>query len=448
MRRAMTVVAAVVICAGAVLTAPTATASASGTFSGTLADGATWVADVPDDWNHTLVLYSHGYGSLAAQDAPDEATKAQLLAAGYALVGSSYAGSSLWAVPTAVQDQFAALDAVERLIGQPEQTIAWGTSMGGLISALEAQHPHHRIDGALTTCGLVAGALNLNDYQLYGEYALTHLLAPAQDIKLVRYSDAADAAAAAQALTTVVTDAQASPAGRARIALGAALLNQPGWFNTADAPDPSDYAAQESQQQQALTAFVLLFTMTGRQQIELAAGGNSSATKGVDFRSLLHSSTQAAEVRALYAAAGLDLDADLKHLTRDADITADPSAVATLARTSIPTGRLAVPELNLHTVADQLVPVEQEDWYGKLVRRRGSGSLLRQAYVNTAGHCAFRPAETIAALRAVEHRLDTGRWDDVTSPGALNQATATLGDTGRYVQFNPGRLTGSFGEPR
>jgi acetyl esterase/lipase len=214
MRRVTTAVAAVVVCASAVLVTPAATASAAGTdtgtlagsYSGTLADGATWVADVPDGWNHTLVLYSHGYGSLTAQDAPDESTKTQLLAAGYGLVGSSYSGSSLWAVPTAVQDQFAALDAAEDLIGQPERTIAWGTSMGGLVSALEAQHPQDRIDGALTTCGLVAGALNINDYQLYGEYALSHLLAPAQDIKLVRYSDAADAATAAQALTTVVTD--------------------------------------------------------------------------------------------------------------------------------------------------------------------------------------------------------------------------------------------------
>lgn len=442
------VAAAVLACAGSMLAAPAATASAPGTFSGTLADGATWVADVPDHWNRTLILYSHGYGSLTAEDAPDEATKTELLAAGYGLVGSSYSGSSLWAVPTAVQDQFAALDAAERLTGRPRRTIAWGLSMGGLISALEAEHPQHRIDGALTTCGLVAGALNLNDYQLYGEYALAHLLAPEQDIKLVRYSDAADAATAAQALAAVVTDAQASPAGRARIALGAALLNQQGWFNTAEAPNPRDHAAQESQQQQALTAFVLLFTMTGRQQIELAAGGNSSATKGVDFRSLLHSSTQAAEVRALYAAAGLDLEADLRKLTRDADITADPDAVASLARTSMPTGRLAVPQLNVHTVADQLVPVEQEDWYGKLVHRRGSGSLLGQAYVNTAGHCAFRPAETIAGLHALEHRLDTGRWDDVTSARSLNAATAALGDTGRYVRFKPGRLTGGLGEPR
>jgi hypothetical protein len=234
--------------------------------------------------------------------------------------------------------------------------------------------------------------------------------------------------------------AQGTPAGRARIALGAALLNEPGWFDTPAPPSPRDHAGQESQQQRELTAYTLLFQMTARQQVEVAAGGNSSATKGVDFHAVLRGSAQADEVRALYRAAGLDLNADLRELTRDADITADPA----LADTSMVTGRLRVPELDIHTVADQLVPVEQENWYGKRVRRHGA--LLREVYVNATGHCAFQPAETIAALHAVEHRLDTGRWDDNTSPRALNAAAAALGGTGRYLP--PPRLTGGLGEPR
>ena len=57
--------------------------------------------------------------------------------------------------------------------------------MGGLVSALEAQNPGGLIDGALTTCGLVAGGVNLLDYQLDGEYAVSHLLSP-QPIQLVQ----------------------------------------------------------------------------------------------------------------------------------------------------------------------------------------------------------------------------------------------------------------------
>ncbi|MEV6851312.1 hypothetical protein [Actinoplanes sp. NPDC051411] len=446
MRKIAAVAAAAAACAAAVLAAPSGPAyAASGAFTGTLTDGASWVADVPAHWNHTLILYSHGYGPLTAQDAPDAATKTQLLAAGYALVGSSYSGPSWWAMASAVDDQFSSLAAASRITGRPHRTIAWGTSMGGLVSALEAQDRRHLVDGALTTCGLVAGALNLNDYQLYGEYALAHLLAPGQPVKLVRYTDAADAGAAAQSLSTVVAANQGTAAGRARIALGAVLLNEPGWYTGPAAPGPRDYAGQEAQQEQEIATFLLPFIMTARQQVELAAGGNSSATKGVDFGAVLDSSAHAGEVRALYRAAGLNLETDLRRLTRDADIKADPAAVAALARTSMVSGHLGVPELDIHTIADQLVPVEQENWYGKLVERRGGGPLLRQAYVNTTGHCAFQPAETIAALHAVEHRLGTGRWDATTSPGALN---AAAGGTGRYVRYEPPRLAGGLGEPR
>lgn len=449
----LTTAAAATAVVGGMMSAGVAHADpAPQSLGGRLPDGATWVADVPASWNGTLILYSHGYGPLTAQDAPNAATRQDLLDAGYALVGSSYSGPSWWALKSAVADQFDSMRAAETEAGiTPHRTIAWGTSMGGLVSALESQDPRGRIDGTLTTCGLVAGALNLNDYQLAGEYALAHLLAPAQSIKLVDYASGEEAAGAAQQLSSVVGQSQATPQGRARIALGAALLNEPGWFSGATAPAPRDYAGQESQQEQELTAFTLAFTMTGRQQIEMVAGGNSSATAGVDFRAVLASSSQADEVRSLYRAAGLNLDADLGRLTRDATIHADPKAVLTLARTSMVTGHLGVPELDIHTTNDQLVPVEQENWYGRQVALAGSAQRLRQAYVDTTGHCAFQPNETIAALHAVEHRISTGRWDDVTSPSSLNAAASGLeladSTAPRYERFRPGVLVGGLGEP-
>ncbi|WP_103349325.1 alpha/beta hydrolase [Amycolatopsis sp. CA-128772] len=417
-------------------------AAAPAHYTGQLPDGASWVADVPPDWNGTVILYSHGFGPLEARDAPDEPTAQALLAAGYALVGSSYSGPSLWAVATAPHDQFASLDALVRQIGEPRRTIAWGTSMGGLVSALEAESGARRLDGALTTCGLVAGALNLNDYQLDGEYALSRLLAPAQPVKLVRYASADEATAAGASLTKIVADAQGTAAGRARTALGAALMNTPTWLTGATPPGPADYSGQEQQQQLALTQFVLGFVVSGRYQVELAAGGNSAANAGTDYRALLAGSPLARQVRALYRAAGLDLDADLAELTRHADITADPGAVGTLARTSTTTGRLRVPELAIHTTADHLVPVEQENWYAHRVRAAGREPLLRQAYVDAAGHCAFQPPETIAALHALESRIETGHWPDLR-PERLNAAAAALGSPGRYLRYHPAPLTGA-----
>ncbi len=148
--------------------------------TGTTSDGGTWIADVPANWNGTLLLYSHGYGTLSPQDAPDPNTQAALLADGYALAGSGYdPNGSLWALGSAVRDQFQTLQAVKKTVlpSRPTQVLAFGTSMGGLISALEDQQSNGRLDGALTTCGLVAGGIQLNNYQLDGEYALNKLLA-------------------------------------------------------------------------------------------------------------------------------------------------------------------------------------------------------------------------------------------------------------------------------
>jgi hypothetical protein len=103
------------------------------------------------------------------------------------------------------------------------------------------------------------------------------------------------------------------------------------------------------------------------------------------------------------------------------------------------TGDLSVPELDIHTIYDQLVPVEQENWYRQRVVQAGSLPLFRQAFVETTGHCNFQPAGYIAALNALQYRLNTGRWGDQTEPGALNAAAAAsgLGAFDPYVRFRP-----------
>src|SRR5579859_1285264 len=113
-RKTLTATTAVtLIAAGAALAGPgrvadAAPGAAPGTqVSGTLADGTTWIAEYPQAWNGTLLLYSHGFGPLTAADAPNPATQAALLADGYALAGSSYdPNNSEWALDTAVSDQF------------------------------------------------------------------------------------------------------------------------------------------------------------------------------------------------------------------------------------------------------------------------------------------------------------------------------------------------------
>jgi hypothetical protein len=432
--------AAAVVVASIWIPSPPPAGAASGHYTGTLADGSTWVADVPASWNGTLLLYSHGFGPLTAQDAPSAEAAAALLARGYALAGSSYAPGSLWALGSAVDDQLGTAAAVGDIIGRARHTIAFGTSMGGLISALLDETG--RVDGALTTCGIVAGGTDLNNYQLDAEYALAALLAPGRPIQLTGYVTPDAAAATGAQLTQLIQDGQASPAGRARIALAVALFNQSAWFPGLDKPAPADFAGQEAQQYQWLTAGnVVNFVVSGRYWIELAAGGDSGWTAGVDFARLLRTSAHLPEVRALYRAAGLDLRADLTTLTRGAGIRGDRAALAWMLRTSTPTGRLRAPELDIHTISDQLVPVEQENRYARRVAAAGASGLLRQAYVDRPGHCNFTTGELVAATDAIRQRVVTGRWGDVATPGSLNRVAATLGKgAAAYVPYRPPAL--------
>jgi hypothetical protein len=183
--------------------------------------GATYVMDVPADWNGTVLLFSHGYRPPGpdnpARDAPDDATKTLLLDEGYALIGSSYATTG-WAVTDAVPDQLATLDTFTGRFGKARRTIAWGQSYGGLVTTAIAERHVKRIDGSLSMCGLVHGGVANWNNTLDPVFALKTLLAPGVDIQLTGFSDQQTATAAATTMAAAVVSAQPTPAGRARYA--------------------------------------------------------------------------------------------------------------------------------------------------------------------------------------------------------------------------------------
>src|SRR5690349_14123860 len=234
----------------------TAEAATVAAYSGSLPNGTTWKAEIPADWNGTLVLYSHGYLPTFAgapnlpADAPDPQTGAALLAAGYGLTGSSYAAAG-WALNTAPQDQLDTLDATVKAIGRrPHRVLAVGTSMGGLVTAKLAEIGAGRIQGALPTCGIVGGGAALGNYQLDGAFALARLLLPQQQLTLTRYPDVATAVATSNALIAAVKQAQTTAEGRARIALAAALYQEPDWLPGQQPPAANDPEAIELGQYQ------------------------------------------------------------------------------------------------------------------------------------------------------------------------------------------------------
>lgn len=415
---------------------------------GTLANGASWRAVVPDKWNGTMLLYSHGYrpsfvpGPNVAQIAPDAGTEAALLDHGYALAGSSYADKG-WALPTAVDDQLATLDVAGQAIGAPaDRVLAYGSSMGGLVTGRLAETAGDVIDGAMPTCGLMAGGVDLNNFQTDAAHAIDELLAPATDITYTDFAHLGEAFAATGALTAAVVDGQRTPQGRARVALASALQHLPDWRQGSEEPARKDHVAR----QQAMYEFLvdtLGFVTPARYDIEVAAGGNASWNVGVDYRQVLRSSADRQMVAAMYKQAGLDLRADLDRLTATADIEPDVDALASMDGHSSLTGDLQMPVLAIHTTDDNLAPLQFEEEYLEDVRTSGAGGLLRLAVVARSGHCAFTPAELVAGVQVLERRVTSGHWDGTTTaPNRLNALAGSLGlgdaafvrvDTGEFL---------------
>jgi len=398
------------------------------THTGTFADGATYLIEVPTNWNGTLLLFSHGYVGPGepnpATDVGDPLPRFYLLTRGYALAGSSYATTG-WAVHEALSDQIAVLDTFNSLVGQPSRTIAWGNSMGGLISAGLVQNYPGPFSGALPMCGILAGSVGICNEFLDSAVAFKTLLAAGSGLQVVNITDPDTNLGIA---LQVLNDAQATAQGRAWIALAAALVDSPGWIDPfSPEPSPTDYVTRETNQFLSLQYDLnFFFFFAGRAELEARAGGNPSWNTGVDYKKQLALSIDYGEVQALYQQVGLSLDADLQMLNNAPRIVADPAAVDYLSQNIIFNGGIEIPVLTLHTTDDDTVPAQDEQAYAAVVVSASHSSLLRQTFVHHAGHCTFTAAETIAALQALIQRLDTGSWQGL-DPEDLNTAAKRLG---------------------
>jgi len=412
-----------------------------GPITGTLADGATYLIEVPANWNGTLFLYSHGYvppvpqSMNPAQDAGDPVTEAIMLASGFALAGSSYAHKG-WAIQEALLDQIAVLDLFKLLVGQPARTIAWGHSLGGMITAGLIQRYADRFDAALPMCGVLSGGVATWNTGLDSAFAFKTLLGPGTGLQVVNI---ADPVANFQLAEGILAGAQSTPQGRARLALVSALGDGPGWFFFPPPPPPEpaedDFGSQETNQFLWDEFVDLPFLFGFRAELEFRAQGNPSFNTGVDYRKQLAHSIGREEVKALYEQAGLDLDADLDLLNDAVRVSADPEALEYLKKNIIFDGEIHIPVLTMHTKGDGLVVVQNESAYKKVVEEAGNGALLRRTFVHRAGHCEFSPAETITAVQTLLKRLDTGKWSKL-EPDDLNQNALAMGP-GVNIVFVP-----------
>ncbi len=397
------------------------------TLHGTI-QGASYTIAVPSNWNGTLALYSHGYAfpteplANPAPDASDAASGAVLLSKGYALAGSSYSQNG-WALQQAFHDQITLLNYFDATCGRPTRTIAWGDSLGGIITAGLVQLYPKRFTGALPMCGVLAGGIGTWNQALDSSFAFNVLLAQSK-LSVVRITDPNGALKKAE---SILQTAQTTPQNRARIALVAALNDVPGWFDP-KSPEPAsnDYTTQEQNQFLWESQVDFAFAFGARAELEYRAGGNPSWNVGVNYRKQLSLSTSNAEVRALYKQAELNLDTDLNALAKAPRISADAQAKQYLSKYITFNGDLDIPVLTIHTTGDGLVFNLQEQAYKSVVASHDDTSMLRQTFVHRAGHCTFTPAEKLTAFGTLVQRLNTGKWGS-TDPNLLNKEAVALG---------------------
>jgi pimeloyl-ACP methyl ester carboxylesterase len=133
---------------------------------GATKDGAKYAIQVPEDFNGTVFLYSHGYqysvdvpplgySTATALDnptiGPDEIVNQTLLAQGYALAGSTFPVLG-WNAAEAVKTNVELIGVVKKAFKDTKKVIAWGNSLGAYITQSLAEKYPKLIDGAGLMC--------------------------------------------------------------------------------------------------------------------------------------------------------------------------------------------------------------------------------------------------------------------------------------------------------
>jgi pimeloyl-ACP methyl ester carboxylesterase len=305
--------------------------------------------DVPDNWNHSLVVYYHGYDSENHGMGFDEKKQldpslAVFVKAGYAVIQSGYSQGG-WALEQAIPETEALrlyfIDKYEK----PKETYVAGESMGGLLTVMAIEQSPENYVAGLDLCGAAQDAASLLsrgfDLRVLFDYYFPGALPNPAKVP-------ADYEMTEKLGKKVSTLLQSKPAA------AAALRRFGGIHGNKDLIDD------------------LLFATWVLKDIERRAGGNP-----FDNRNTIYTGN-------------VDDNTLNDHVKRYA---ADPKALAYLQRYYTPTGHLTRPVLAIHTTYDPLVPPSVVAGYTLRARTAGAGDFFVAQYVKHDGHCNITPAE-------------------------------------------------------
>ncbi len=358
----------------------------SQTYTGTLETGALYKIWMPDRWNGELVVFAHGYVSptepvaipedqLTLSDGtyiPDMVTDM-----GYAFATTSYRENGL-----AVQEGIVDL---EKLVGQfksmftnPTYTYLVGGSEGGLIT-IKSVEMKHLYSGGLALCGPIGDFTKqvdyVGDFRVLFDYFFPNIL-PGEPMhipqELMDDWETVYVPKILQALQTYPDRV------RELIICAKAAV---------DPNDPETFA-------QTILG-VLWYNVFATNDLVARVGGNPYDNTDKTY----HGSADDAYLN--------------KNVRR---IKADPEAVRKLREMYDTTGKLNVPVITMHTVADPIVPA----WHERLYREKAFSQSPRGYYNNLFvlryGHCNFTSDEVLDAFTKLVIKVKATKTVSIPAP--------------------------------
>ena len=379
------------------------TACGAGGFACTgVIDGTPYDIRLPETWNGSLLIYSHGLRVVdpIAEDGPAfeplaeaapglasgvDAVAEALLEDGYALAG---AGSPTggWEIDDAIDSITTVREAFVTNVGVPNRIYTWGQSLGGL-AALRSGAENDWVSGSASMCGLLGG-LNPNmDLALDAAVGVKALLEP--DLTLTGFTSAEQARTEYERAMEAVTEAALDPtgAGLTTLQVIAAAAEIPTQTRTSEGTtlDQQRVAIVEN------LGRVLARTTLERFRVEEQVGGNPSTNVGVNYGARV-TTDEAALIDAMAGAEG----------THPGAPAADGRAPGRRGRPRRAHGRgRPVP------AADRAHQAQRHAAHG---RRPGGDPRQRDPLRPGCGDCQ-RPGHPLAEHQRVEPALALpGRW--------------------------------------
>jgi len=467
MRRLLTVAAATVLlagCASAAATPDTRDQSTDVPFTGcdTVActgeiNGAKYEIVMPEKWNGTLLLYSHGYRPaepfppsfnavvtsatpVPGWDSGDRALGEALLERGYALAGSSYRSNG-WAVEDGVLAGEELHAFFVENVGTPKRVYVWGDSLGGLITQTLAESADW-VDGAAPLCGVMAGVEPNIGLALDTAYGVQQLINPG--MKIADFADYEEALASWESSASLLIEGARDQDTDviARILTIAAIVDAPSQTYSYDGA--SIVSTVSGTIESLLTA--LAYGTVGREEMEKRFGGSVVGNVIDEYASRIDE-----EERTAIDAIGGEGAADRFAAILDAGprVEADPTAEAeAIKRGGDPSGAVKVPTITMHTKADPLVIAENQVFFRDRYQAQEEAGNVRGGLVQLftvpppeyssesgapygAGHCNFTMQSRLAVIDLLDDWVRDGVYP---APAAIEDAMGpTSGYNANYV---------------